>query len=472
LGTGSSPGCRAGCESEIVVDRGYVEVTADQSRQPSRIRAPRRLKGSIVPLRSNDLAWGVTRDRTGGYRSGGIRASVRLPHRALQRCGESGVSIATRAMGCGTAARCGDNATRDYHGANLRSHGIHGSRVMTDTIAPTTSKGAANQSGAHINKDAYKEAKDFLPLNGVDHVEFWVGNARQAAHYYRALWGFTPIAYAVDDAAKSWQETTKRGAVSAIEPVAIDAGEDGTLRRSAVGTYGSVRHSFIERRDYHGAFLPGFRKIKKPARAATGLSLLEIDHCVGNVALGDMNKFVDFYRDVFGFAQLIHYDDKVIHTEYSALMSKVMTNGNGRIKFPINEPATGKKKSQIQEFLDYYYEAGTQHIALRTEDIVGTVRQLRENGIEFLGMPHAYYEQLPDRVGDVGVSIETLEELGIEADRDEEGYLLQIFTRPIQDRPTFFFEIIERHGSRGFGVGNFKALFEAIEIEQARRGNL
>jgi len=407
---------------------------------------------------------------------------------------------------------------------------------MTDTIPktathakttgqPTTteqSRGAANQSGAHVNKDAYKEAKDFLPLNGVDHVEFWVGNARQAAHYYRTLWGFTPFAYSgletgvrdrtsyalrrnditivvtgalgpdgeiaehvhrhgdgvkdiafsVDDAAKSWQETTKRGAKSAIEPVAIDAGEEGTLRRSAVGTYGDVRHSFIERGDYHGAFLPGYRKIKKPARAATGLSLLEIDHCVGNVWLGDMNKFVDFYRDVFGFAQLIHYDDKVIHTEYSALMSKVMTNGNGRVKFPINEPAPGKKKSQIQEFLDYYLDSGTQHIALRTEDIVGTVRQLRENGVEFLGMPHAYYESLPDRVGDVGVSIETLEELGIEADRDEEGYLLQIFTRPIQDRPTFFFEIIERHGSRGFGVGNFKALFEAIEIEQARRGNL
>jgi 4-hydroxyphenylpyruvate dioxygenase len=383
-------------------------------------------------------------------------------------------------------------------------------------------QGAANQSGAHINKDAYKEAKDFLPLNGLDHVEFWVGNARQAAHYFRALWGFTPVAYAgletgvrdrssyvmrqnditlvltgalhpdseiaehvkkhgdgvhdiafsVDDAASAWRETTSRGARSIMEPTDLDSGEDGVLRVSCVGTYGEVQHGFIDRRDYHGVFAPGYRKIKKPARAATGLSLLEIDHCVGNVELGDMNKFVDYYRDVFGFAQLIHYDDKVIHTEYSALMSKVMTNGNGRIKFPINEPATGKKKSQIQEFLDYYLDSGTQHIALRTEDIVKTVRQLRENGIEFLGMPHAYYEQLPDRVGDVGVSIETLEELGIEADRDEEGYLLQIFTRPIQDRPTFFFEIIERHGSRGFGVGNFKALFEAIEIEQARRGNL
>ena len=193
---------------------------------------------------------------------------------------------------------------------------------------------------------------------------------------------------------------------------------------------------------------------------------------MGNVGLGDMNRFVDYYRDVFGFAQLIHYDDKVIHTDYSALMSKVMTNGSGRVKFPINEPATGKKKSQIQEFLDWYHSPGVQHVALRTEDIVGTVRRLRENGVEFLGMPHAYYESLADRVGDVGVPMDVLEELGIEADRDEEGYLLQIFTRPIQDRPTFFFEIIERHGSRGFGVGNFKALFEAIELEQARRGTL
>jgi 4-hydroxyphenylpyruvate dioxygenase len=381
---------------------------------------------------------------------------------------------------------------------------------------------AANQAGAHINKDAYAEAQDFLPLNGIDHVEFWVGNARQASAYFRALWGFTPIAYAgletgirdrasyvlrqnaitlvltspltpdgeiadhvrehgdgvrdiafaVDDVELSFRETTSRGARPATEPTELDGGEDGTLRRSAVRTYGEVRHSFVDRTAYHGVFAPGYRRVKNPARAATGMQLLEIDHCVGNVELGDMNRFVDFYRDVFGFSQLIHYDDKVIHTDYSALMSKVMTNGNGRIKFPINEPATGKKKSQIQEYLDWYRSPGVQHIALRTEDIVGTVRVLRENGIEFLGLPHTYYETLAERVGDVGVPIETLEELGIEADRDEEGYLLQIFTRPIQDRPTFFFEIIERHGSRGFGVGNFKALFEAIELEQARRGNL
>jgi 4-hydroxyphenylpyruvate dioxygenase len=389
---------------------------------------------------------------------------------------------------------------------------------MTEVVT----RGAANQTGAHINKDAYAEAQDFLPLNGIDYVEFWVGNARQASAYYRALWGFTPtafsgletkvrdrasyviqqndirfvitapltpdgeiaehvhrhgdgvhdIAFAVDDVKSAWHEATSRGARSYLEYAEAGSDEEGVLRRSAVHTYGEVIHSFIDRSDFHGAFAPGYRKIKKPARAAQGLNLLEIDHCVGNVELGDMNKFVDYYHDVFGFSQLIHYDDKVIHTEYSALMSKVMTNGNGRVKFPINEPAAGKKKSQIQEYLDWYLSAGVQHIALRTEDIVGTVRQLRENGVEFLGLPHEYYASLPDRVGDVGVPIETLEELGIEADRDEEGYLLQIFTRPIQDRPTFFFEIIERHGSRGFGVGNFKALFEAIEREQEKRGNL
>src|SRR6476469_522106 len=391
-------------------------------------------------------------------------------------------------------------------------------RAMTETL----SKGAANQAGARVDADAYATAADFLPLDGIDHIEFWVGNARQASAYYRALWGFTPvafagletgirdrasyvmrrddirfvftgalspdgeiaehvhrhgdgvhdIAFAVDDVRSAWRETTSRGARSYLEYAEAGSDEDGVLRRSAIHTYGEVVQSFIDRSQFHGPFAPGFRKIKKPAPAASGLSLLEIDHCVGNVALGDMDRFVDFYRDVMGFAQLIHYDDKVIHTDYSALMSKVMTNGNGRVKFPINEPATGKKKSQIQEFLDYYLDAVTQHIALRTEDIVGTVRTLRGLGVEFLGMPHAYYEQLGERVGDVGVPIDTLEELGIEADRDEEGYLLQIFTRPIQDRPTFFFEIIERHGSRGFGVGNFKALFEAIEIEQARRGNL
>ena len=389
---------------------------------------------------------------------------------------------------------------------------------MTETI----SQAAANPAGARVDADAYAKAADFLPLDGIDHVEFWVGNARQAAAYYRALWGFTPVAFSgletkvrdrasyvlvqhgirfvftapltpdgeiaehvrehgdgvhdiafrVVDVEAAWRETTSRGATSALEATELDGGEDGILRKASIRTYGETLHSFVDRRDYHGIFAPGYRAVKAPARAAAGLSLLEVDHCVGNVGLGEMDTFVDFYRDVMGFAQLIHYDDKVIHTDYSALMSKVMTNGNGRIKFPINEPASGKRKSQIQEYLDWYRSPGCQHIALRTDDIVATVRQLRENGVEFLGLPHEYYANLADRVGDVGVPIDTLEELGIEADRDEEGYLLQIFTRPVQDRPTFFFEIIERHGSRGFGVGNFKALFEAIEREQAKRGNL
>ncbi len=389
---------------------------------------------------------------------------------------------------------------------------------MTETV----SRGAANQAGARIDVDAYAKAEDFLPLKGIDHVEFWVGNARQASAYYRALWGFTPvafsgletkirdrasyvmvqngirfvftapltpdgeiadhvrehgdgvhdIAFAVDDVESAWRETTARGAVSSLTPTELDGGEDGILRKASIRTYGETLHSFVDRNDYGGVFAPGYRNVKPGAPAAGGLSLLEVDHCVGNVGLGEMDTFVEYYRDVMGFAQLIHYDDKVIHTEYSALMSKVMTNGNGRVKFPINEPAAGKKKSQIQEYLDWYRSPGCQHIALRTEDIVGTVRRLRDNGIEFLGLPHEYYATLADRVGDVGVPIDTLEELGIEADRDEEGYLLQIFTRPVQDRPTFFFEIIERHGSRGFGVGNFKALFEAIEREQAKRGNL
>ena len=389
---------------------------------------------------------------------------------------------------------------------------------MTETV----SRGAANQAGARIDVDAYAKAADFLPLKGIDHVEFWVGNARQASAYYRALWGFTPvafsgletkvrdrasyvmvqngirfvftapltpdgeiaehvrehgdgvhdIAFAVDDVESAWRETTARGAVSALAPTELDGGDDGILRKASIRTYGETLHSFVDRSGYDGVFAPGYRKVKATSPAAGGLSLLEVDHCVGNVGLGEMDTFVDYYRDVMGFAQLIHYDDKVIHTEYSALMSNVMTNGNGRVKFPINEPAAGKKKSQIQEFLDWYRSPGCQHIALRTEDIVGTVRRLRDSGVEFLGLPHEYYATLADRVGDVGVPIDTLEELGIEADRDEEGYLLQIFTRPVQDRPTFFFEIIERHGSRGFGVGNFKALFEAIEREQAKRGNL
>ena len=391
---------------------------------------------------------------------------------------------------------------------------------MTETI----SRGAANQAGARINADAYAKAEDFLPLKGIDHVEFWVGNARQAAAYYRALWGFTPVAFSgletkVRDRAsyvmvqndirfvftapltpdgeiaehvraprrrrprhrvRGRRRRRRPGArrrraarVSALEPTELDGGEDGRPppRRRSTPTARSL-HSFVDRSDYHGVFAPGYRKVKKPARAAGGLSLLEVDHCVGNVGLGEMDQFVDFYRDVFGFTQLIHYDDKVIHTEYSALMSKVMTNGNGRIKFPINEPATGKKKSQIQEYLDWYLDpaASTSRCGPRTSSrpSAGCARTASSSW----ACRTSTTPPLADRVGDVGVPIDTLEELGIEADRDEEGYLLQIFTRPVQDRPTFFFEIIERHGSRGFGVGNFKALFEAIEREQAKRGNL
>ena len=301
---------------------------------------------------------------------------------------------------------------------------------MTETV----SRGAANQAGARIDTDAYARAEDFLPLKGIDHVEFWVGNARQASAYYRALWGFTPvafsgletkvrdrasyvmvqndirfvftapltpdgeiaehvrahgdgvhdIAFAVDDVESAWRETTTRGAVSALAPTELDGGDDGVLRKASIRTYGETLHSFIDRSAYDGVFAPGYRKAKATAPAAGGLSLLEVDHCVGNVELGQMDTFVDYYRDVLGFAQLIHYDDKVIHTEYSALMSKVMTNGNGRVKFPINEPAPGKKKSQIQEYLDWYRSPGCQHIALRTDDIVTTVRRLRDNGIEFL----------------------------------------------------------------------------------------
>ena len=320
---------------------------------------------------------------------------------------------------------------------------------MTETV----SRGAANQAGARIDTDAYAKAEDFLPLKGIDHVEFWVGNARQAAAYYRALWGFTPvafsgletkvrdrasyvmvqngirfvftapltpdgeiaehvrehgdgvhdIAFAVDDAESAWRETTARGAVSALIPTEIDGGEDGTLRKSSIRTYGETLHSFVDRSDYHGVFAPGYRKVK--ARRGGGRRALPAGSRPlrrQRRASAQMDTFVDYYRDVLGFAQLIHYDDKVIHTEYSALMSKVMTNGNGRVKFPINEPAAGKKKSQIQEYLDWYRSPGCQHIALRTEDIVGTVRRLRDNGIEFLGLPHEYYATLADRVGDVG----------------------------------------------------------------------
>jgi 4-hydroxyphenylpyruvate dioxygenase len=359
---------------------------------------------------------------------------------------------------------------------------------------------------------------DFLKIRSIDHIEFWVGNARQAAFYYQHAFGFTPVAYAgletksrdrasyvlaqgkarfvlsapygpggemadhihrhgdgardialeVEDVDRAYRETVKRGARGLLEPATF-SDEFGSVRRAAVATYGETIHSFVDRSGYRGPFLPGYRALDGTAAAGP---LLYVDHVVGNVALGDMNKYVAFYRDVMGFSQFIHFDDKDISTEYSALMSKVMSGGGGRVKFPINEPAEGKRKSQIQEYLDYYGGPGVQHIALATSDIIDTVARLREYGVQFLSVPGSYYEMLPERVGTIEEDLRELSRLGILVDRDEEGYLLQIFTKNVLDRPTVFFEVIERKGSRGFGKGNFKALFEAIEREQALRGNL
>ncbi len=361
---------------------------------------------------------------------------------------------------------------------------------------------------------------DFLPLNGTDHVEFYVGNARQAAYFYRAAFGMRLVAYAgpetgqrdrasyvvrqgkirfvlttplrsqhpiaqhihlhgdavrvvalwVDDARQAWYETTSRGAVSVEEPHIV-SDEHGTAVLASIRTYGDTIHTFVERSGYIGPFLPGFRSVDHDP-IARPVGLLHIDHMVGNVGWHEMNQWVDFYANVMGFSLYQHFDDKDISTEYSALMSKVMANGNGRVKFPINEPAEGKKKSQVEEYLDFYPGPGVQHIALATDDIVHTVNKLREQGIEFLRVPHNYYTELQNRVGKIDEPIEVLEELGILADRDDEGYMLQIFTRPVEDRPTLFYEIIQRKGSRSFGKGNFKALFEAIEREQQARGNL
>ncbi len=363
--------------------------------------------------------------------------------------------------------------------------------------------------------------KDFLPLNGTDYVEFYVGNARQAAHYYRSAFGMTLVAYCgpetgvrdrasyvvqqdkirfvlttplfpdhpiaghvllhgdgvkdialwVDDAESSWHETTQRGARSVREPATF-RDENGAVKLAAIATYGETIHTFVERRNYHGVFLPGFAPVEGPDLVARPVGLKYIDHMVGNVGLGEMNVWVRFYQDVMGFRLYQTFDDKDISTEYSALMSKVMANGNERIKFPINEPAPGKKKSQIEEYLEYYKGPGVQHIAMATGNIIETVTKLRNQGVEFLQVPAAYYEQLTARVGKIDEPVEKLNELGILVDRDDEGYMLQIFTRPVEDRPTLFYEIIQRKGSRSFGKGNFKALFEAIEREQARRGNL
>jgi 4-hydroxyphenylpyruvate dioxygenase len=360
-------------------------------------------------------------------------------------------------------------------------------------------------------------AEDVVNLKAIDHLEFYVGNARQAAFFYAQAFGFGVTAYAgletgmrdrasyvveqgsirfvltaalgpdgdiadhvlrhgdgvrdialeVDDVEKAFRETTKRGALPVQEPYEVkDA--NGIVRRAAIATYGDTIHSFIDRSGYRGPFLPGYRAMGKKTEGP----LLYVDHVVGNVSLGDMNKYVRYYADVMGFSQLVHFDDKDISTEYSALMSKVMQDGQGRIKFPINEPAEGKRKSQIEEYLDFYRGPGVQHIALATGNIIETVSRLRESGIPFLTVPHSYYEMLPERVGKIDESIGDLDKLGILVDRDEEGYLLQIFTKNVVDRPTVFFEVIQRKGSRGFGKGNFKALFEAIEREQEARGNL
>ena len=364
------------------------------------------------------------------------------------------------------------------------------------------------------------EADDFLPLLGTDYVELYVGNAKQAAHYYMSAWGFQPLAYAgletglkdkvsyvlqqdkirlvltsplksggeinkhinahgdgvktialwVDDATRSYQETVKRGAKSYFEPKLLKD-EHGKVVLSGIHTYGETVHVFVERGGYKGVFMPGYRPWK-PYHAPKDVGLRYIDHMVGNVGWNEMNKWCKFYAEVMGFAQLVSFDDKDISTEYTALMSKVMSNGNGRIKFPINEPADGRKKSQIEEYIEFYNGAGVQHVALATDNIIQTVTSLRNRGVEFLTVPVSYYEDVLDRVGEIDEDLAPLRDLGILVDRDEEGYLLQIFTKPILDRPTMFIEIIQRKGAKSFGKGNFKALFEAIEREQESRGTL
>jgi len=367
---------------------------------------------------------------------------------------------------------------------------------------------------------AQTQTTDFLPLNGTDYVEIYVGNAKQAAHYYKTAFGFQSLAYAgpetgvkdrssyvlvqnkmrlvlttalqpehpisehvkkhgdgvkvlalwVDDAYKAFEETTKRGAKPYLAPETL-TDEFGEIRRSGIYTYGETVHLFIERKNYTGPFMPGYRKLESEYNPEpTGL--LYVDHCVGNVGWNQMNKWVKFYEEVMGFKNILTFDDKQISTEYSALMSKVMSNGNGYVKFPINEPAEGKKKSQVEEYLDFYHGEGVQHVAIATNNIVETVTALSQRGVEFLKVPGTYYDDLLNRVGQIDEDIEPLKKLGILVDRDDEGYLLQIFTKPVEDRPTLFYEIIQRKGAKSFGAGNFKALFEALEREQAARGNL
>lgn len=364
------------------------------------------------------------------------------------------------------------------------------------------------------------EEADFLRINSIDHIHWWVGNAKQSMYYWWKAFGFKPVAYSgletgnrrfasyvlesgkirfvisatykptdemaahhllhgdgvkhialgVDNVEDAYRATTSRGALSAWAP-REERDENGVIRTAAIHTYGETLHVFVDRSDYTGAFLPTYRPLDFAAESA---GLAAVDHIVGNVELGKMNQWVEYYHRIMGFRQLLSFDDKDISTEYSALMSKVMANGNGRVKFPINEPADGKKKSQIEEYLDYYVGPGVQHIAMATGDILHTVRTLKARGIEFLRVPETYYEGLPERLAGIEIKedLRQIEELGILVDHDDEGYLLQIFSRPLQDRPTLFIEVIERHGSRGFGKGNFKALFEALELEQEKRGNL
>lgn len=376
------------------------------------------------------------------------------------------------------------------------------------------------QNTEYSLKKLFDKAEDFLPLLGTDYVELYVGNAKQSAHYYKTAFGFQSEAYAgletgmkdrvsyvlkqdkirlvlttplqkdglindhinehgdgvkvvalwVDDATKAYQETVKRGAKSYMEPT-VEEDEYGKVVRSGIYTYGETVHIFVERKEYSGVFLPGYQKWESHYNPApTGLKF--IDHMVGNVDWNEMNTWCEFYAKVMGFAQIISFDDKDISTDYTALMSKVMSNGNGRIKFPINEPAEGKKKSQIEEYIDFYNGPGVQHIAVATDDIVATVSAMRDRGVEFLYVPENYYDDLIERVGDIDEDVEVLKKHGILIDRDDEGYLLQLFTKPVVDRPTMFFEIIQRKGAQSFGKGNFKALFEAIEREQNNRGTL
>jgi 4-hydroxyphenylpyruvate dioxygenase len=361
---------------------------------------------------------------------------------------------------------------------------------------------------------------DFLPLKGTDYIELYVGNAKQAAHFYKTAFGFQSLAYAgpetgvkdrasyvlvqnkirlvlttplfpdhpiseqltrhgdgvkiialwVDDAYDAHHQTTSRGAESYLDPQTLED-DYGQVRMSGIYTYGETVHMFVERKNYNGLFMPGYEKWESSYNPEpTGL--LYVDHCVGNVGWNQMDKWVKFYEDVMGFKNILTFDDKQISTEYSALMSKVMSNGNGYVKFPINEPAEGKKRSQVEEYLDFYGDEGVQHIAIATNDIVDTVSKLEDRGVEFLKVPTIYYDDLEARVGKIEEDIEPLKNLGILVDRDEEGYLLQIFTKPVEDRPTLFFEIIQRKGAKSFGAGNFKALFEALEREQEARGNL